>query len=223
MRRPPQEIVLLLADAIKSARQGDFISTAELHKKSSIHYRTLQSYFEMVNYIQSKLPQIAAERTAEGSGVRIISKPSLDISEVEEFVLWLFDKGAFREVSALPTPDWVSKRIIGEASSLKYTKPKDGKAYLSSEGILKAAELADKRDDAIIHPIGKQFTQAQAETEGRLLDEITTKSGFWACKARRVRSGVELPFAVCDRFEDSELGRGSRIVDYSVIRKEEAV
>jgi hypothetical protein len=222
MRRPPQEIVLLLADAIKTMRPGDFITTAELHRKSKIHYKTLQSYFEMLNYVQSKLPQISPEETKQGSGVRILSKPSLKVTESEELILWLFDKGAFREASALPLPDWVSAMNGREATSGGFVEQKDGKAYLTSEGIMKGAELADMRDEMLIHPIGQQFTVAQFEGRKELRDRVLPIVGVWSCRPERRLGREGMPIMICAP-EGERLAQKARIGEFEVIRKEEAI
>lgn len=158
MRKSPQEITMLLADSMKRIRQGESITISEIKKITGLHYETIQSYAEMAVYIQRSFPRI--ELIDEGSlGIRIIEVPSLNFSIEDEFILFLFDNQAFRSGSASNWPKWFSAEDLTETKALVVVTGDQSRCYLTPDGIIKAVELADQRESAIIDPISTMHNE----------------------------------------------------------------
>lgn len=219
MRRPPQEIVLQIADALKTSRPGDLIMTADIHRKSGVHYRTLQAYFEMIGYVQSKLPHVVHEESSRGSGVRILSTPRLDLSGPEELMLLLFDRGAFREASAIPIPDTVEAGIVAELVKAGSVTRKGESVCLSPNGIAVGAELADRREDALIRPIGRLLTKERIESRAEFSNQASEETGWLVDQDATSRSAA----IVACPIGSAEYSRGDADVDRELITREEAM
>jgi hypothetical protein len=164
MKRNPQEIMMLLADALKKSKEGDSLSIKQIRERTGLHYETIQSYAEIIKYIQTSMPKINYDKE---NGIKILVEPDLQISRQDELILFLFDNKAFREAMSIEKPNWASEDIIQEASEKGLLATKEDRYYLSSQGILEGVDLADKREDALIEPIGK-FVQ---EPEEKLVEK----------------------------------------------------
>lgn len=181
MKRNPQEIMMLLAGALKKTKEGDSMSIKQIREKTGLHYETIQSYAEIIKYIQTSMPKINYEKE---SGITVLERPDLNISQLEELVLFLFDSRAFRESMSSEVPNWASEELLLEGNEKGFLVNRENSYYLTSQGILEGVDLADKRESALIDPIGR-FVQEPEEglVEKAFLSIPKTDSskayGFW--------------------------------------------
>ena len=178
MRRMPQEIVMAVANVLKTARKGDFKTLSEIQRESGVHYVTVQSYMNLINFIQTRMPKIVLQENEKGQGIEVIEPSPLEMAPKDEIILFMFDERAFRKQTAVEIPKWSSPETVEEATK-DGTVDMDGtKAYLTSDGIVKAALLADKREDALIRPIGEQFTWAMEDEQELSAPSVTGQPTF---------------------------------------------
>jgi hypothetical protein len=159
MRRDPQEIIMLLSSSLKKSQNGEFLTIMGLKDRTGLHYGTVSRYAELIEYIQTSMPKITMEKMHSTSGIRILSKPNLEMSKTDELILYLFDKGAFRESTAIEMPKWITSNEVEKEIQDKLLEINDSGTYLLTDGIVKGAELADLREEVLIVPIGKQVIE----------------------------------------------------------------
>jgi hypothetical protein len=161
MRRNPQEVVLSLAYAVKAAPEGKAFSIRELNEMTGLHYETIKRYIELIEFIQKKMPGVEKDETSDGLRVMITRIPATKMSSEEQIVLDLFDKGSFRASSASQLSPEFAEEDIMEALDEALIVSLGDLYYLSAEGILRGAQLADARETERIESIGRQFGEYQ--------------------------------------------------------------
>jgi hypothetical protein len=100
-------------------------------------------------HVQNNLPKIEYVEKKRNSFVKILKEVELPLSNEDYMLLSLFDKGAFTKSKAVPffenSTDVLNK--LRESSLLAETSEK---VFLLPDGIVMAAELAEKRAEFVL-------------------------------------------------------------------------
>jgi len=178
MRRSPQEVVDTLAYALKSGRPGNEFKVSDIVKKTSMNHTTVMYYLDLIVHVQSNLPVIEVVEKKRNTFVRILREVELPFSEEEHMLLLLFDKGAFTKSTATQF-DEGSKPLLDKMLGSSLLMQVSKKVYLSTEGIVRAAGLADIRAEAVLSPIKeKVFEKGEIKIEEwRIKEDLEVASG----------------------------------------------
>lgn len=169
--RTPQEIVMTIAYSLKDGKIGDEYSIADISKSTKLHYMTTGDYLNLIEYIQENIPKIKKIDSIGKAKIVIMDELESDYSQKEKVLLTMFDKAAFSKDSAYIIKDLEEciKDIISEGLAIKST---DAKYYLTTKGIIDAANLAEKRSEKI--------TNLSSNSKEKCVDfEFKNKEGAW--------------------------------------------
>lgn len=197
MRRSPQEIVDTIAYSLKEGKSGDEYQVSDLVKKTFMNHVTVSYYLDLIMHVQNNLPKIEYVEKKRNSFVRILKEAEMPLSNEEYILLSLFDKGAFTKSKAVlffeESTEALNKLI--ESSLLLKTSEK---VFLLPEGIIMAAELADKRAEFVLSPPEKKviergvekieewpyMSNIKAKTDSNILEECFCPSpGAFICES----------------------------------------
>lgn len=149
MRRSPQEVVDTIAYFLKEGKQGDEYKISELAKKTTLSYVTVAYYLDLIEHAQKNIPSIEVVEKTRNSFVQILKEMDLRLSNEESVLIYLFDKRAFGEESAVSIEHF-SKDIASEMIGKSLLSTTTKKAFLTTNGIVAAASIAGARADKAI-------------------------------------------------------------------------
>jgi hypothetical protein len=152
MRRSPQEVVDTLAYALKEGKPGDVFKISDIVRKTSMNHVTVMYYLDLIMHVQNNLPTIEVVETKRNSFIKILKEIELPFLEDERMLLSLFDKGAFSRTTAVSFSG-CSKDVLEKLTGSSLVMLSSKKIYLLPEGIIMAAEFADKRAEAVLSPV----------------------------------------------------------------------
>jgi len=184
MRRSPQEVVDTIAYSLKEGKPGDEYRVSDLVKMTFMNHVTVSYYLELITHVQNNLPKIEYVEKKRNSFIKIIKEVELPLSDEEYVLLSLFDKGAFTKSKAVPFFEG-SINVLNKMKESSFLTETSGKVFLLAEGIVKAAEIAEKRADFVLTP------QKQ-----KVIERGEIKFEEWACPAN-VRVDVESSAQEC--------------------------
>ena len=150
MRRSPEDIIYALSHALKEGRKGDEYLIANLAKYTKMHYVTVNNYLAMIEYVQSNIPRFAKMDRKGNAKIVISQELEMDISDSERFILRMFDKGVVGKSTAVGSEPFEGE-LLERSIKDGYVIRTDSKIYLSRSGIMKAADLADKREERVLY------------------------------------------------------------------------
>jgi hypothetical protein len=177
MRRSPQDVICTLSQALKEGRKGDEYLIVDLAKQTDMHYVTVNNYLTMIEYIQSNIPRFEKVDQKGNTKIIISDELEMDISESERLLLKMFDRGIVGKNTAVasePFEGLALERSVTEGDVVR-TGPK---IYLSRSGMMKAADLAEKREERIMRSPVKAYSEISVE-------ELLTDTGHKNNKADR--------------------------------------
>jgi len=151
-RRSPQGVVNMLAYSLKEGKPGDEYRITDLVKMTSMNHVTITYYIDLIEHIQRNLPMIEYVEKKRNSYVRILKGVEMTLTEEEQLLLFLFDKGAFSRSTAVPYSE-SSRDVVKKLMDSLLLAETSEKAFLLTEGIVKAAMLADERADLVLLPL----------------------------------------------------------------------
>lgn len=154
MKKNPNEIVFSLTNYLKSLEEGEVMPLRRLNELTGHHYVTLKSYIDLIEFIQTSMPFIKMMNTNSEYSVQVYKKPFLPFNDQDNFILFLFDKNAYREANAFSIPD-LYKEMTNDSEY--WVIKSDGMAYLTRYGLLKAVEVAEEREQLITDKIGNNL------------------------------------------------------------------
>lgn len=159
MKKNPQEIVFSLSNQLKGLERGESITLRKVNELTGHHYVTLKSYVEMINYAQTIMPIISLTKDKKGDLIVLVQKkPMLQFDEKDQLLLFLLDHNGYREANAIEIPNQlrpILTQLETEVNTLQ------SRAYLTKQGLLAAVEVSERREDELIEPIGRQFTESE--------------------------------------------------------------
>ena len=150
MRRSPQDVIRALSHALKEGRKGDEYSVADLAKHTEMHYVTVNNYLTMIEYIQSNIPRFAKVDKKGNAKIIVSQELEMGMSDKERFLLRMFDKGIVGKSTAVKSEPFEGEILeisIRDGDVIKT----DAKIHLSRSGIMKAADLADRREERVMY------------------------------------------------------------------------
>ncbi|MCL2142674.1 MAG: hypothetical protein FWH44_00200 [Methanomassiliicoccaceae archaeon] len=161
MRRSPEDIVYALSHALKEGRKGDEYSIAELAKHTGMHYVTVNNYLTMIEYVQRNIPKFSKIDRRGDAKIIVSQELEMDISDTERLLLKMFDRGAFRKGTAIASGSFDAELIESSVRKGDIIRT-DSQIYLSRSGMMKGADLADKREERVMR------SPVRAQSELRL-------------------------------------------------------
>jgi len=162
MRRSPQDVIYAISHALKEGKKGDEYFIADLAKRTGIHYVTMNNYITMIEYVQCNIPKFAKIEQKGNARIIISEELNMDMSDYERSLLRLFDKGAFAKSTAAVSDPFEGSILEGSIKNGDVLRI-DSKIYLSVSGILKAADLADKREEKVLCSPIKTYSEMHIE------------------------------------------------------------
>ena len=152
----------MLSHALKEGRKGDEYLIADLAKHTDMHYVTVNNYLTMIEYIQSNIPRFEKVDQKGNTKIIISRELEMDISDSERLLLKMFDRGIVGKNTAV-----MSEPFNGESLEISIAKEDvirtGSKIYLSRSGMMKAADLADKREERIMRSPIKAHSEMNIE------------------------------------------------------------
>lgn len=185
MRRSPQEVVDTIAYSLKEGKPGDEYKVSDLVKKTFMSHVTVSYYLDLIVQTQNNLPKIEYVEKKRNSFVRILKEVELPLSDREYVLLSLFDKGAFTRSKAVPVFE-SSNGVLDELKNTLLLAEMSGKVFLLPDGIVMAAELAERRAEFVLSP-----------QKHSIIDKGEVKIEEWA---RLVHVRVEAESVIPERF-----------------------
>ena len=149
MRRSPQDVIYALSHALKEGRKGDEYSVADLAKHTEMHYVTVNNYLTMIEYIQSNIPRFAKVDKKGNAKIIVSQELEMGMSDKERFLLRMFDKGVVGKSTAVKSEPFEGEILETSIKDGDVVRT-DAKIHLSRSGILKAADLADRREERVM-------------------------------------------------------------------------
>jgi hypothetical protein len=146
--RNPQEIVMAIAYTIKEGRKGDVYTVSDISKRTEMHYMTVNDYIGLIEFVQTNVPIIKRVNQRGKSRIVISKELEMDLSEKERMLLNLFDSGAFTSETAVTLRSF-GKEHVSSAAEDGHIIEIDNKFYLTTNGIVTAAEYAGKRAESV--------------------------------------------------------------------------
>ena len=140
-----------IAYSLKEGKTGDEYKVSELVKKTFMSHVTVSYYLELITHVQNNLPKIEYVEKKRNSFIKILKEVELPLSDEEHLLLSLFDKGAFTRSNAVPFFEG-SINVLNKMKELSFLTVIAGKVFLLPEGIVKAAEIAERRADFVLSP-----------------------------------------------------------------------
>ena len=163
VRRSPQDVVYALSFALKEGKKGDEYYIADLAKRTEMHYMTVNNYLTMIEYIQSNIPRFEKTDRKGNAKITISQELEMDISDGERFLLRLFDKGVAGKGTAVKAEPFEGE-LLEDAIARGYVVRTEAKIHLSRSGIMKAADLADEREERVICSPMKAYSEINIES-----------------------------------------------------------
>jgi hypothetical protein len=176
MRRSPQEVVDTLSYFLKEGKQGDEFKISELAKKTSMSYVTVSYYLDVIEHAQKNIPAIEVVEKPRNSYVKVLKEADLKFSKEEHILLFLFDKKAFSETSAVSVGMYQENEVSKLVDSFVSISATSKKAFLLTKGIIEAASLAGIRADAAISSKkGRVLEKGELEIEKWMMNSSQSK------------------------------------------------
>ena len=134
-----------ITEVLKNSERGDEYTVSEIARETNIHYMTVDTYLDMIEYIHSNVP--AFTKTDNDGVVKIsVTKGPKKDETVEKGILDMFYRGSMGRSTSIPSDEFRAD-VLERMISSNYVIAIDSGVYLSRNGIIRAAGLANRRKD----------------------------------------------------------------------------
>lgn len=137
MKHDPVDIIYLLADFLRTKREGEEVILSEIARHTKLHRLTVKKYLKIIKLVHERLPHVETE-----NGRVRITRLAADLAELDEsevLLASLYFKKAINEKGAITPEPWMRTEAVERLVSRQFLeKTGDGRIFLSPLGLMTA-------------------------------------------------------------------------------------